>query len=58
MSMRNPMKDEVEAPIEQNGKREIEKIIKQIPLNCYPGTMIGVEKESLRIGLIPSLHLT
>ena len=44
------MKDEVEPPIEQNGKREIEKIIKKIPLNCYPGTMIGVEKESLRIG--------
>jgi hypothetical protein len=33
------MKDEVEPPIEQNGKREIELIITQIPLDCYPGTM-------------------
>jgi len=44
------MKDEVESPIEHNGKGEIEKKIMQIPLDCYPGTMIGVEKESLRIG--------
>jgi glutamate--cysteine ligase len=39
----------IERPARQNGDRIIEQLISQIPLDCYPGAMIGVEKESLRI---------